>query len=172
MIKSSAQYWAGNQPRVTARRAWRPVTRGRPTSWLGHGLAAQPSGANSLRGPLQRARDGTVACSSAARRWLDGGKVAGDLEGGHREGAGQGGEGRGAPERRVDSEAAQTASDGGVQRRRGCFGGRRRAWRGPAAPVWKGEERFSSNSGNGEARRALTGEGEDSGGARQNPTRG
>jgi hypothetical protein len=89
--------------------------------------------------------------------------------GGHMEGVGQGGEGRGAPEWRVDGEAAQTASGGGVQRRWGCSGGRRRAWRGPAAPVWKGEERFSSNSGNGKARRALTGEEEDGGGARQNP---
>jgi hypothetical protein len=34
----------------------------------------------------------------------------------------------------------------------------------------RGKERFSSNSGNGEARRALTGKGEDSGDARQNPT--
>jgi hypothetical protein len=58
------------------------------------------------------------------------------------------------------------------QRWRGCFGGRQHVGRGPAAPVWKGEERFSSNSGNGEARRALTGEGEDSGGARKNPMQG
>jgi hypothetical protein len=35
--------------------------------------------------------------------------------GGHEEGAGQGGEGRDAPERRVDGEAVQTASDGGVR---------------------------------------------------------
>jgi hypothetical protein len=34
--------------------------RGRPKSRLGHGLAAQPSGANSTRGPLQCARAGTV----------------------------------------------------------------------------------------------------------------
>jgi hypothetical protein len=44
--------------------------------------------------------------------------------------------------------------------------------RGPVAPVWKGEERFSSNLGNGEARRALTGEGKDSGGTRQNLMQG
>jgi hypothetical protein len=52
----------------------------------------------------------------------------------------------------------------------GSSGGRQRAGRGPAALVWKGEERFSFNSGSGEARRALTREGEDCGGARQNPT--
>jgi hypothetical protein len=49
---------------------------------------------------------------------------------------------------------AQTASGGGVQWQRGCFGGRRHAWRGPTAPVWKGKESFSSNSGNGEAQMA------------------
>jgi hypothetical protein len=72
--------------------------------------------------------------------------------------------------RRKWRRAAESGRRGGVQRRRGCSGGHRRAGRGPTAPVWKGKERFSSNSGNGEARRALTGEGEDSGGARQNPT--
>jgi hypothetical protein len=78
--------------------------------------------------------------------------------GGHEEGAGQGGEGRGVPKRRVDGEAAQMASGGGV-RRWGCSGGRRRARRGPAAPVREGEAKVSPNLGNGEARRALTGEG-------------
>jgi hypothetical protein len=57
--------------------------------------------------------------------------VAGDLERGHR----------------VDGEAAQTASGDGVQRRPGCSGGRRRARRGPAAPVQEGEAGVSSNLG-------------------------
>jgi hypothetical protein len=34
--------------------------RGRPKSRLGHGLAAQPSGANGLRSPLQRVRASVV----------------------------------------------------------------------------------------------------------------
>jgi hypothetical protein len=41
MIKSLAQYWAENWPRVTARRAWWPVTCGQPTSLLGHSLRAR-----------------------------------------------------------------------------------------------------------------------------------
>jgi hypothetical protein len=59
----------------------------------GHGLAAQPSGANGLRGPLQRAhadavttrrshagrRGGVLVGSSVVARWRQG--VAGDLEG-------------------------------------------------------------------------------------------
>jgi hypothetical protein len=66
---------------------------GQPKSRLGHGLAAQPSGANGLRGLLQRARAGVVttrrlsagrrigvlADDSAVARWRQG--VAGDLEG-------------------------------------------------------------------------------------------
>jgi hypothetical protein len=91
---------------------------------------------------------------------------------GSRGGAGQEGWRRGSPRRLGDGGAAERSQRGGVQRRRGCSGGRRRTGRGPATPVWKGEERFSSNSGNDEARRVLTGEGEDSGGARQNLTRG
>jgi hypothetical protein len=75
---------------------------GRPKSQLGHGLAAQPSGAPGLRGLLQRAvttrrpragwRGGVLAgCSAVARRQQG---VAGDLEGvtgkvpGKQEGAG------------------------------------------------------------------------------------
>jgi hypothetical protein len=90
-------------------------------------------------------RGGVLFDGSAVAQRRQG--VAGDLEGGHREGARKGGEGRGAPERWVDGEAAQMASGGGVQRRRGCTGGHRRARRGPAAPVWNDEERFSSNLG-------------------------
>jgi hypothetical protein len=46
--------------------------------------------------------------------------------GGHGEGAVQGGEGRGGPERRVDDEAVQTASSGGV---RSCSTGEARGVR-------------------------------------------
>jgi hypothetical protein len=131
-----------NWPEATAHGARRPATRGRPKRQLGHGLAAQPSGAPALCGVLQcahqcghRAWDGAVACSPAAWRWLNGGKVLPEISrGGHGEGAGQGGEGRRAPERRVDGETAQTASGGSVRRLGGGSGGwRRRVW-GPAAP--------------------------------------
>jgi hypothetical protein len=47
-----------------------------------------------------------------------------EISRGHREGAEQGGEGRGAPERRVDGETAQTASGGGVHR----WGGGSSGW--------------------------------------------
>jgi hypothetical protein len=59
----------------------------------------------------------------------------------------QGGEGRGAPERCADGEATQTVSDDGVQRRRGSSGGRRRAWRGPAARGRPGVRRQRSIEG-------------------------
>jgi hypothetical protein len=69
-----------------------------------------------------------------------------------------------------DGGAVEGGRRGGLQWRWGCSSGRRCVGRGPPAPVWKGEERFSSNLGNDEVRRALTGEGEDSGSAQQNPT--
>jgi hypothetical protein len=81
-----------NRPEATAHEARRSATRDRPKSQLGHGLAAQPNGENSLRGPLQRApvrsprtyrvRDGAVPRSPAARRWLDGGKMLSASTGG------------------------------------------------------------------------------------------
>jgi hypothetical protein len=77
-LKSLAQYRAENRPEATAHGARRPATRGLLKRRLGHGLATQPNGATGLRGLLQRARDGAVACSPAARRWQG---VAGDLEG-------------------------------------------------------------------------------------------
>jgi hypothetical protein len=107
-------------------------------------------------------------------RWRQG--VVGDLEGatgkvpGNEERAGKHWNGRSTVRRHKRRRAAESSRRGGVQRRWGCSGGRRCAGRCPVAPVWKGKERFSSNSRNGKARRALTGEGEDSGGARQNPT--
>jgi hypothetical protein len=110
--------------------------------------------------------------STVARRWLDGGKVLPTSTSGVPGGAGQEEWRRGSPRQSGDGGAAGSGRCGGVQRRRGCSGGRRRAWRGPAAPVWKGKERFSSNSGMAKLGGALTGEGKDSGGARQNPTRG
>jgi hypothetical protein len=82
-----------NRPEATAHGAWRPATRGRPKSRLGHGLAAQLSGATGPRGLLQRARAGAVTTHrlhagrrggvltgglAVARRWQG---VAGDLEG-------------------------------------------------------------------------------------------
>jgi hypothetical protein len=51
--------------------------RGRLKSRLGHGLAAQPSGANGTRGPLQRARAGAVT-----RRRPRAGRRGGVLTGG------------------------------------------------------------------------------------------
>jgi hypothetical protein len=81
-----------NRLEARAHGAWRPATRGRPKRRLGHGLAAQPSRATSLRG-LPRARAGAVTTrrprvgrrggvltggSAVARRWQD---VTGDLEG-------------------------------------------------------------------------------------------
>jgi hypothetical protein len=56
MIKFYGTVPGRNRPEATAHWARRPATHGRPKSRLGHGLAAQPSGANGLRGPLQRAR--------------------------------------------------------------------------------------------------------------------
>jgi hypothetical protein len=58
----------------------------------------------------------------------------------------------------MEERAGAHRNSGSTLRRQGCSGGRRRVWRGPATLVWKGKERFHSNSGNGEARRALTGE--------------
>jgi hypothetical protein len=173
-LNFQAQYWAETAPRLqpTGRGGLpRAVSRkaGWATAWqpspVGQTACAASCNACAPR-VRRRGHHAQRACGMArwrARRRLGGGSMAARRcrrsRGGHWEGAGQGGEGRGAPKRRVDGEAAQTASGGGVQRRRGCSGGHRRAWRGPAAPVWKGKERFSSNSGNGEARRALTGEG-------------
>jgi hypothetical protein len=53
--------------------------RGRLKSRLGHGLAAQPSGANGLRGPRAGRRGGMLTGGSAVSRRRQG--VAGDLEG-------------------------------------------------------------------------------------------
>jgi hypothetical protein len=55
MIKSPAQYCTGNQPRVTARKAWRFVTCGQPTSRLGRGLAARCSHAAACAHAQSRA---------------------------------------------------------------------------------------------------------------------
>jgi hypothetical protein len=65
--------------------------------------------------------------------------------GGHRGGVGQGGESRGAPEQCADSEAAQTASGGGVQRRQGSSGGHLRGWMGPVARGRPGGEEAAVN---------------------------
>jgi hypothetical protein len=100
-----------------------------------------------------------VACSSASRRWLNNGKVLRRPRRGHGEGAGQGGEGRGAPERWVDGEAAQTALGGGVRRRGGGSGGwRQRVWvlqhqRG------KGVRELQENAGIGSSGRSSLGSG-------------
>jgi hypothetical protein len=65
-----------------------------------------------------RAWDAAVARSPVARWRLAGGKVLLEISRGPQGGVGHGGGGRGAPERWADGEAAQTASGGGVQRRR------------------------------------------------------
>jgi hypothetical protein len=55
------------QPGATAHGAWRPATRGRPTSRLGLGLAARSSRGG---GSAVCARGGTLASGSAvAGRW-------------------------------------------------------------------------------------------------------
>jgi hypothetical protein len=131
MIKSPAQYRAGNWPEATAHGAWWPATRGRR-----RGHHAQTARGTAWWRAHRRLIGGSTAAMCCRRS-----------RGGHREGAGQGGERRGAPEQRVDDEAAQTVSGGGVQRWRGCSGGRRRARRGPAALVREGEAGVSSNLG-------------------------
>jgi hypothetical protein len=70
MIKFPDTIPGRNRPEATAHGARRPATRGRPKSWLGHGLAAQPSGTTGLRDLLQRA--------SAARAGGEGALVGGD----------------------------------------------------------------------------------------------
>jgi hypothetical protein len=77
--------------------------------------------------------------------------------GGHREGVGQG-EGRGAPERWVDGEAAQTASSGGVRRWGGGSGGWRRQVWGPAAPERQGGEKIARKCRDWQLGEELTGE--------------
>jgi hypothetical protein len=91
--------------------------------------------ARSHRGPRVRWR---------ARRRPSGGKPAARCtpgapvgsQGGTRHGGG----GRGAPERWADGEAAQMASGGGVQRRRGSSDGHRQGFRGPVAQGRPGGE--------------------------------
>jgi hypothetical protein len=114
---------------ATTHRAWRPATHGRPKSRLGHGPVAQPSrGKRPTRPATTRAHRRSHHARTVRRtawwrahRRLSGGSTAAMCcrrsRGGHREGARQGGDGRGAPERWVDGEAAQTASGGGVQQR-------------------------------------------------------
>jgi hypothetical protein len=128
--------------------------RDRPNHRLGHGLAAQPSGATGLRGLLRaRAARARRPCagwrggvltggSAVARRWLG---IAGDLEGVTRKVPGK-------------EERAGTHRNGGSMVRRckrhrtvafvsgeGGFGGWRwRVW-GPAAPERQGGEKIARN---------------------------
>jgi hypothetical protein len=81
-----------------------------------------------------------VARSPTSLWRLASGKVLSEISRGPQGGVGQGGGGSGAPERWADSEAAQTASGGGVQRRWGSSGGCRRVWRGPVAQGRPGGE--------------------------------
>jgi hypothetical protein len=78
--------------------------------------------------------------------------------GGHGEGAGQGGEGRGAPKRRVDGEAAQTASGGDVRWWGGGSGGWRQWVWGPAAPESQGGEKIVRKSRGWQLGEEFTGE--------------
>jgi hypothetical protein len=126
---------------------WSTKTLARPRP------ASPAQRATGLRGLLRARRRGHHAhivrrtARWRSRRRLEGGSTAARCcrrsRGGHGEGDGQGGEGRGAPERRVDGEAAQTVSGDGVHRWHGCSGGRRRARRGPVALVWEGELRLA-----------------------------
>jgi hypothetical protein len=75
-FKISSTVPGRNRPEARAHGARWPATRGRSKRWLGHGLAAQPSGATGMCG--HRARDDAVACSAVARRRQS---VAGDHEG-------------------------------------------------------------------------------------------
>jgi hypothetical protein len=62
MIKSPAQYWAGNRPWVTARKAWQPVTHGR----LSRGLTARSSRAAAYAHARLRAQHASAAWSLCA----------------------------------------------------------------------------------------------------------
>jgi hypothetical protein len=162
MIKFPGTIPGRNRPEATAHGAWRPATRDRPKSWLGHGLAAQPNGTTGLRGLLQRAsaaRAGAVITrrpragrrssvlaggSAVARRWQG---VAGDLEGvtgkvagkEERAGAHQNG---GSTVRREESSGTAAFADGEgalVGGDSGCGVLQHRCERGELglAPIWE-----------------------------------
>jgi hypothetical protein len=60
-LNPQAQYWAETGPRL------QPTGCGWLESRLGHGLAAQPSGENSLCGLLQRGRAAAVTTRTGRR---------------------------------------------------------------------------------------------------------
>jgi hypothetical protein len=66
MIKSPAQYSAGNRLRVIAHSGWRPVPWGRSTSWLGRGLAAWSS---HVCGLYARAHGAVAGLPTVASWW-------------------------------------------------------------------------------------------------------
>jgi hypothetical protein len=112
----------GGLPRVVDRNvgwatAWQPSPAGQPACAT---CCSARAGAVTTRRPRVGRRGGMLVGGSIAARCCR------RSQGGHGEGAGQGGEGRGAPERRIDGEAVQTASGGGVRRWGGGSGGRRR----------------------------------------------
>jgi hypothetical protein len=85
--------------------AWQPSPAGQPACAA---CCARAGMVTTRRPPVGRRGGSTVArCCQRSR-------------GGHGEGVGQGGEDKGAPERRVDGEAVQTVSGGGVLRRGGA----------------------------------------------------
>jgi hypothetical protein len=144
-IKFRAQYWAETGPRL------QPTRRG----GLLRAVGRKASGANGLRGPLQRARaaraparspradhawDSAVSLSPVARRWLDGGKVspvrrrARRVETGLTKTVGLRWGGRKRPARRCSTAA------GSLQWSSTCV-------EGSCSTSVEGEEKFSSNLG-------------------------
>jgi hypothetical protein len=130
MIKSPAQYWAGNRLRVTAHSGWRPVPWGRSTSWLGRSLAARSS---HVCGLYARAH-GAVASLPTAASWWRGSPRE------HQRGSGvTPGKSGGGGAHPSGGEARGEFRDGGVRRRGGSSGGWRR-WFGRGerlGEVWR-----------------------------------
>jgi hypothetical protein len=123
--------------------AWQPSPAGQPS------CAACCARAPRARRRGHHAQTVRRTVRWRARRRLSGGSMTARCcrrsRGGHGEGVGQGGEGRGALERRVDGEATQTASSGGVHRWGEGFGRWRRQVWGPAAPERQGGEKIARN---------------------------
>jgi hypothetical protein len=127
MIKSPAQYQTRNRPEATAHGARRPAIRGRPKSWLSHGLQPSPARQTAcaarcntrapVRSPRAGWRGGVLTGGSAVAQRRQG--VVGDLEGAtgkvlgkeEREGAHQNG---GSTVRRRKLRRAAVFNGGGV----------------------------------------------------------
>jgi hypothetical protein len=143
----------GGLPRAVGRnagwaKAWQPAQRGnRP---------ARPAARVRRRGQHEQTVHGTTRWRACW--WLVGGKVLPKISRGSRGRCRARRRGWGAPERRVNGEAAQTASGGGVHRWGGGSGGwRRRVW-GPAASERQGGEKIARKCRDWQLGEELTGE--------------